>query len=206
LSTVDASVRRVGRPRDENAEKAIIDATVALVGEVGFGNLTVDAVAARAGVGKATIYRRWTSKEELLLSALSCLSHEVDAPDTGSLAGDLAGLWGNIADHVRTSEAGRAMPSLVAEAECNPDLRAVLHRFVDSRRAVTRALLHRAQARGEVRDDIDVELAIDMFSGPIFYRRLLSGAPIRRSDGERAVELLLNGIGEKPQSRRRSRE
>jgi AcrR family transcriptional regulator len=198
--------QRVGRPRDERAEKAIIDATIALVGEVGFGNLTVDAVAARAGVGKATIYRRWSSKPELLLAALNCIAHEVDAPDTGSLVGDLAGLWGNIADHVRNSEAGRAMPSLVAEAECNPELRAVLHRFVDRRRAVTRGVLERAQQRGEVRDDIDLELVIDMFSGPIFYRRLLSGAPIHRSDGERFVQLLLTGIGEKAQRRRRSPE
>src|SRR4051794_33161402 len=102
MTSVDTPARRVGRPRDQRAEGAILDATVALVGEVGFGNLTVDAVAARAGVGKATIYRRWASKEELVIAAVTCLRHGVEAPDTGSVVDDLAGYWGAMADYVGT--------------------------------------------------------------------------------------------------------
>jgi AcrR family transcriptional regulator len=206
VSTVEVPARRVGRPRDERAEKAILDATVALVGEVGFGNLTVDAVAARAGVGKATIYRRWASKEELVIAAVTCLRAGIEAPDTGSVVDDLAGYWAAMADYVRTSEGGKVMPALVAEAACNPALGDLLHRFVDERRARVRKILTRAQERGEVRDDIDLELVIDMFSAPVFYRRLLSGAPLRPADGARLAAQLLNGIGEKEQPRRRRRE
>jgi hypothetical protein len=98
------------------------------------------------------------------------------------------------------------MPALVAEAACNPALGDLLHRFVDERRSKVRGILAKGQERGEVRDDVDIELVVDMFSAPVFYRRLLSGAPLRPADGQQIARLLLNGVGEKAQPRRRSRE
>ena len=188
--------RRPGRPRDAGAEPAILDAAIDLVAEVGFGGLTVDAVAARAGVGKATIYRRWSSKGDLLLAAMEAAHEEMQEPDTGSLRGDLIAVWEHLADHVFESAAGRAMPALVAEAETNAELADLLHRFVHDRRTKTRTIFDRALQRGEVGSGFDVELAIDMVCSPIFYRRLLSGAPIRSGDGRRVVAMLLDGLGE----------
>jgi AcrR family transcriptional regulator len=186
--------RRPGRPRDARAERAILEATMDLVAEVGFAGLTVDAVAARAAVGKATIYRRWASKADLLYAAMEALHEEWETPDTGSLRADLVAVFEHLAEYVVATRAGRAMPALVAEAETNGELSDLVHRFVHDRREKTRAIFERARERGEIGDGFDVELAIDMACAPVFYRRLLSGAPIRAEDGARVVSMLLDGI------------
>jgi AcrR family transcriptional regulator len=188
------SVRRPGRPRDTRVVQAVLDATVDLVSEVGFGGLTVEAVAARAGVGKATIYRRWPSKEALLVAAMTCLRYEMVAPDTGSLRTDIAQAYAAIADHLNCSDAGRMMPQLVAEAASNPKVGELYHRFVDERRELGRVVLQRAKARGELRDGLDVELLIDMVSGVIFYRRLVSGASIDPADGTVVADMICGGV------------
>jgi AcrR family transcriptional regulator len=191
------STRRPGRPRDARAEAAILEATIDLVAEVGFGGLTVDAVAARAAVGKATIYRRWSSKTELLYAAMEATHEEWEPPDTGSLRADLVAVYAHLVDHVVGSKNGKVIPALVAEGETNAELAAFMHRFVDDRRAKTRDVFERARARGEIDASFDVELAIDMVTAPVFYRRLLSGAPLRAVDGEQVVGMLLDGLGAK---------
>jgi AcrR family transcriptional regulator len=193
--------RRPGRPRDARAERAILEATMDLVAEVGFGGLTVDAVAARAAVGKATIYRRWSSKTELVYASLEASHEEWETPDTGSLREDLVALFDHLASYVTETRAGRAMPAVVAEAETDPELGDLVHRFVHDRRARAHEIFERAQARGEVAVDFDVELAIDMACAPVFYRRLLSGAPVEPGDADRVVTMLLDGIGGKQRTR-----
>lgn len=197
--------RRPGRPRDAHAERAILEATIDLVAEVGFAGLTVDAVATRAGVGKATIYRRWSSKAELLYAAMEATHEEWEPPDTGSLRGDLVAVFEHLAEHVAATRAGKSMPALIAEAETNSELAALVHQFVDDRRTKTRVVFERARQRGEIGDGFDVELAIDMACAPVFYRRLLSGAPVRAGDGERIVAMLLDGIGGSIGAKRRPR-
>ncbi|MEO7557098.1 MAG: TetR-like C-terminal domain-containing protein [Acidimicrobiales bacterium] len=188
------SARRPGRPRDVHAERTILEATIDLVAEVGFGGLTVDAVAARAAVGKATIYRRWASKAELVYAAMEATHEEWVPPDTGSLRADLVAVFDHLAEHVVETRGGRAIPALVAGAEINAELAELVHRFVAERRARTCLVFDRARARGEIGDEFDVELAIDMTCAPVFYRRLLSGAPLAPGDGERVVDMLLGGI------------
>jgi AcrR family transcriptional regulator len=186
--------RRPGRPRDARVEKAVLDATVDILSAVGFGALTVEAVASRAGVGKATIYRRWPSKEALLVATMTCLVSELETPDTGSLRSDIAKSFADMADHINDSQAGRLLPQVVAEAASNADLAELFRRFVDERRELGRTFAKRAVARGEVRDGVDVELLIDIISGVVFYRRLVSGAPLLASDGKVIADMICSGI------------
>jgi AcrR family transcriptional regulator len=191
-------VRRPGRPRDTRVEQAVLDATVDLVSEVGFGGLTVEAVAARAGVGKATIYRRWPSKEALLIASMTCLANNLEPPDTGSLRTDIIQSFAALAEHMNTSDAGRMLPQLVAEACSNPEMGELYRHFVDERRQMARTLLKRAKARGELRDGVDVELLIDMVSGVIFYRRLVSGAVIDPAAGVVVADMICEGVEVQP--------
>ena len=139
-------VRPPGRPRDPRADAAILTAVVELLAEVGFGGLTVDAVAHRAGVGKATIYRRWDGKEQLVLDALSTEVQLMATPDTGDLATDLLQIYEPMAEPVAQQSATRLMPALAAEAAVNPELADRLRSFVAMRRGAARDALQRAMS------------------------------------------------------------
>lgn len=190
----DDTPRKPGRPRDQRAEHAILGATLDLVGEVGFAGLTIEAVASRAGVGKATIYRRWSSKEELLLAACDAMLEQLPQPDTGSVRADLVECFGQVAHQVLTSRGCAVMAEVVGAADGNPGLADVLHRFVAEKRQSARTIFEMAIARGEVRADLDIELAVDLLGGPIFIRRLLSGDRIDPADGETVAAMILDGI------------
>ncbi len=167
--------RGPGRPRDARCDPAILDATLELAAAVGLGGLTMDAVAARAGVSKATIYRRWSSKEALVLDAwMACFPIE-SIPDTGSLTGDLIAHSRQFRDTVSTGTFSRVLPQMVAAARVNEELAEVYHRFVTERRARTRVALERAVERGELPPGVDLELVQDLLIGPHFYRTLVSG-------------------------------
>jgi AcrR family transcriptional regulator len=188
-----AGRRRPGRPRDAGADEAILAAVVELLVEVGFGGLTIDAVAHRAGVGKATIYRRWDGKEQLVLDALAVERKQVDVPDTGSLRGDLIALYSHMAEPVSQQTATRLMPALAAEAAVNPDLAERLRAFVSDRRAPGRQVLERGRARGEVAADADFDLFIDQLTGPLLYRLFFTGGSVSADTVERLVDLVLRG-------------
>jgi AcrR family transcriptional regulator len=184
-----------GRPRDEQAAEAILGAVVELLAEHGFSGLTVDAVAARAGVGKATIYRRWDTKEALVLAAISGRGAVPEPPDTGSLQGDLCALYGTIADDIQHEAAGRLLPALAAEAAVNPDMRTRLRAFVKDRRAPTKLVLRRGIDRGELPADTDLDLLIDLLVGPLFYRVVFTGQRITPKVVERSIDIVLRGVG-----------
>ena len=174
----DQQRRRPGRPRDVGADDAIMDAVVEILTEVGFRGLTIDAVAQRAGVGKATIYRRWDGKEQLVLDALAAGRLPVPQPDTGTLHDDLLAYYLPLADLEAQQGAVRLMPALAAEAAVDADLADRLHAFVSDRRAPVAGILRRAQERGEVNDDVDIELVVDLLTGAIMYRLYFSGAVV----------------------------
>lgn len=188
------ATKAAGRPRDPQADQAILDAATELLIEVGFGRLSVDTVASRAGVGKATIYRRWRSKTELLRAALGLLPEPDASSDAGDLRSDLKSLLAAEVANFVESDAGDLMPQLIAEAHFDPELRGVLHAKSQARRAVVRQVLERAQQRGELRDGLDLEVAIDMVTAPIFIRRLITDAPITPEATDEAVEILIRGI------------
>lgn len=190
----DAPRAKPGRPRDPRADEAILAAVLDLLTEVGFGGLTVDAVAARAGVGKATIYRRWQGKEQLVLDALTTDGQQVPVPDTGSLRTDLAQLYLHMADPSLQEATLRLMPALAAEAATNPDLTDRLRAFVSIRRVPARAVFGRAVERGEVRPDTDVDLAIDLVSGALLYRLYFSGGRVDQPVIDEVIEVVLRGL------------
>lgn len=190
--------RRPGRPRDPQADTAILEAAQAVLRDCGFGGFTVDAVAARAGVGKATIYRRWNSREELLLDVAGAIVEPQTDPDTGSLRDDLVELFSAAyvaKTRAMASERGDLMAAIVAEAGVNPELKRLVHAFLDQRRNLTRAIVERAVQRGDLAVGIDRDLLIDLIAGPLFYRTAMSGRGVDGQVVATVVDIVLQGLG-----------
>ena len=187
-----AAARTPGRPRSAEAHKAILESTLTVLGESGIAGLSIEAVAARAGVGKATIYRRWESKEELILAALATMSPAGPVPDTGSLEGDLTALAKGQLTRLSDSVLPRVAPRALAEAMGDPELHAlVLERMIGPMRARLASLVERAVARGELAPATDVDHAVDVIHGVIVYRIMLA-----RGDMRSAVEGLLGRLAD----------
>jgi AcrR family transcriptional regulator len=179
-----AARRPPGRPRSERSHQAIVVATLELLAEQGFQQLTMEQVARRAGVGKATIYRRWPAKAELVKDAIRYFSAELPDIDTGSLAGDYQQISQAVLAVARDRSAALLMPRLLSEVAQDPEMHAVFSKWlVEPRRAVLRTVLRRAVERGELREDIDPELLIDMLVGPVIYRFIISGGDMSAAAG-----------------------
>jgi AcrR family transcriptional regulator len=170
---------RPGRKRDERCDDAIVDATAALLAEVGYEALTMDAVAQRAGVAKTTLYRRWPSKPQVVADSLTIRAeHRIAGRDTGDLRGDLVAHLQAVRDGFATPS-GKAVLGVLAAANRLPELAAVVRdRFVTARRAAIGRLLDAAAQRGDARVDLEVDLVIDLLVGPLYYRLLVSGQPV----------------------------
>jgi len=188
--------RPMGRPRDARADRAILKATLELIAEVGVQEFRTEDVAARARVGKGAIYRRYRSKDELVTAAVAALvSEEIAIPDTGSTRGDLLVLMREAVHLYCGSLAGRLMPNLVGAMAQKPELaRAVRERFLAGRRAALAAVLQRGIDRGDLRPDLDVELALDLLGGPLFYRLLITGGPLDEQLAEGVADLIVRGF------------
>jgi AcrR family transcriptional regulator len=190
------SARAPGRPRSTEADDAIVRATLEVLLDEGFRGLSVEAVRQRAGVGKATIYRRFPDKDALVAAAIRSLHQAVqEPPDTGSLAGDVDALLrqGYLADPRITSFG----PRLLAEAAGNPEMHAIFRSaLIEPRRAFLGAILRRAVERGELRDDVDLEVVIDLIAGPFIYRLLIDGGDpaVLAARGAAPLALLLEGL------------
>jgi AcrR family transcriptional regulator len=184
-----------GRPRDARADRAILTATLELIAAVGIGDLRVDDVADRGGVGKAAIYRRYASKDELVAAAITALVSEISVPDTGSTRDDLLALMREAVAVYNDPVHAGVMPSLVAAMRHQPELAsAVREGLLTKRREALRAVLDRGVARGDLRADLDVELALDVLGGPLFYRLLITGGPLDDSLVAGVAELILRGF------------
>jgi AcrR family transcriptional regulator len=188
--------RPPGRPRSAEADRAILRATVDLLADEGYGGVTMEGVAARAGVGKATVYRRWPSKSALVVDAVdACRESGWQAPDTGSAREDLLVFVRGFLDVIRASDAGRVMPALVTELARNPELAAAFRDgLVQPRRACVLETVRRGVERGEVRPDVDAELVADAVVGLLEHRFLVTGMEIDDGLPERILHLLWRGI------------
>jgi AcrR family transcriptional regulator len=193
--TTTATPRSLGRPREERVDRAILTATLELIAERGVRDFRMDDIADRAHVGKATIYRRHRSKDELITAAVATLVREIEVSDIGSTEGDLLALMRSAVDVYSGSVEAAAMPGLVDAMSRDAELaRAVREGFLAGRRAALRAVLERGVERGDLRSDLDFELALDVLGGPLFYRLLVTGGPIDRKLAEGVVELILRGF------------
>jgi len=171
------STRAPGRPRSAAADEAIIAATLALLVEDGYRALTMERVRERSGVGKATIYRRYASKEELVRAAIVHLNSDIPLPDdTGSLEGDYLAVVQSVLARAESTGALSLMPRLLGDVADDPDMHALFsEHLVEPRRRVVRGVLQRAVERGEVRADADLDIAIDLIVGPMIYRVVIAG-------------------------------
>lgn len=190
-------VRR-GRPRVEGLDQTLLDVTLEFAGEVGLHGMSMDELAQRAGVSKATIYRRWPSKERLVLEALNQAMRPFDLIDTGSLRGDLDDYLGELARRMATGRASDVLPDLIAASVRDPNLRASLDEYIRHRRQPLQSILVRGLERGELAVDTDVEVLIDALIGPFVYRRLLSHDPLDAAFVERLLRTVLAQVSAEP--------
>src|SRR5262245_41662800 len=198
--------------RTERSRKAILDATRELLTEHGgVRSLTVEAVAARAGVAKTTIYRRWRDKWQLALDAvmIDMLPNFANPADVGDTRKELVTFLDSVVKTLASSPYGPAMQGLISEIATEPELSRVYRdQVVMPRRQQLRPVIERGISRGDLRPDTDVRLLHELLLGPVFYRLLLSGDPLNRKLSTSLVDAVLNSFaptGRPPaKSRRRS--
>jgi AcrR family transcriptional regulator len=183
----------MARPLDPRVDKAITDATLALLNERGFAAMTMEAVAEAAGVGKPTIYRRFSSKAALVAAVIATQLPELDAPDLGDTRAEL---W-NVVETGFPKDGPayvRLIGGLIAEQERHPELiETFRHSVLLPRRAIVRSLIERGKARGDIRADIDPEGAIDSLGGP-FLARVFAGKDTGEGWRKKAFETWWDSI------------
>jgi AcrR family transcriptional regulator len=181
--------------RSSAVRRRILSAAWKLLPEVGYHGLTMEGVAARAAVGKATVYRRWPSKGALVGEAIA--KHLIIGPaaDTGTTDGDLQASIQSTIENYSGTAAGAAIPALAADLEHDPELlQAFQAQFLQPRRAASGRVLKKAIARGDLPPDVDIGLLLDVWAGTVFYRVLVSREPITPDLAKRLTDLLLHGI------------
>ncbi|MFE3541656.1 TetR-like C-terminal domain-containing protein [Nocardia sp. NPDC059177] len=185
----DVPLRSGGRPRDPGRDSALLAAAGEILPEVGYDRLTVEAVAARAGAGRATVYRRWKDKSELVRDAIEALGWEVPIPDTGSLRADLIALG---TAYVDTSSRRDAVLAAIASSMArDPQLRETVERVIATPRREAYALVvERARARGEIAEGADLGLIAHVIPAMIFHRIMILGEPTDGAFFERLIDSL----------------
>jgi AcrR family transcriptional regulator len=196
--TTDTDRRRPGRPRDESVDRAVTAAVLELVADGGLAALTVEAVAAKAGVGKATLYRRWANRDELVRDALATLNDDLP-PATGTTTRErLVSLLAGMSAMKQRSLSMRVFPRLVSHRRSDPATYLCFYeRVLQPRRERFLRELREGVLRGEVRSDVDLEEAVTLLVGPMLYQLtvLPPDLPAASLTPERVVDLVLSGIG-----------
>lgn len=178
-------------------EKAILDATRELLAEGGVRGLTVEGVAAKSGVAKTTIYRRWRSRDELALAVLLDMVAKVTSvPDLGDTRAELEKFVNGAVEILGTTLMGRVLQGLVSELATNPELaKSFQEQVVAARLAEVRRIVDLGVERGDLRADTDYELAHELLFGPVYYRLLLSGGALDKKLAPRIVDAFLRAFG-----------
>lgn len=172
-----ADPRSAGRPRDASRDELILDAALELVAEEGFSGLSMEGIAHRAGVGKATIYRRWESKTELVFDAWERCVPEAGEPMSGSLRDDLVASYRRLADDLSREPLRSVLPHVLARSSVDAAFEQRIRAFIASRRLNTIDRLERAMAEGDL-EAADVDCLADRLTGPIFYRLMVRRLPV----------------------------
>ncbi|HWH15777.1 MAG TPA: TetR/AcrR family transcriptional regulator, partial [Miltoncostaeaceae bacterium] len=178
-------------PRLERSRAAVLAATVEILCDDGLPAVTVEAVAARAGVAKTTVYRQWDGRAHLVVDALRSTACTVAPPDSGAVREDLIGLLAGLAHALDTAPWARALAGVAESARHDPALASLHRTFAADCRGPVLEVLTRARSRGEVRPDADLTIAASALAGPLFYRRLVSLEPL---DAPGLVEAIVDTV------------
>jgi len=185
----------LGRPRNKRIDESVLRATVDSLADTGYADLSVDAIARRAGTSKPAIYRRWPSKAHLVHEAVFPAGEATSIPDTGSLAADVREMVGRTAAVLTTPAARAALPGLIAEMAADPKLHAaLLERFADVLFRGLSGSLDRASARGEVRSDVATADLIEVLAGTTFMAMLTRPTAIGEAWVQRIADVITKGI------------
>ncbi|MER7496444.1 TetR/AcrR family transcriptional regulator [Streptomyces pharetrae] len=184
-----------GRPRDERSHAAITQATAELIVESGYAAMSIGAVAARAGVGKDTIYRRWSGKPELVYEAVFTAADTRDLPDTGTLEGDLTTVVQSLIEEFSQPEAAAAIPGLLADFAADPELRATIRsRFLQPAKERLIEVFDHAGQRGETGAEVPVDLVLDTLAGAVFFHLGIIGEQPGPDLARRLAAMIAKGI------------
>ena len=190
----DVPEHSLGRPRDERIDTEVVSAVLNTLRAGGYGAVTIDGIARKVKRARTSIYRRWPSKRHLVAYAVVSEMGHNPAADTGVLRGDLEAA----VETLRTAFAGplgQALPGLVADMAQDEQLAETIRREVlAARRDSMREAFARAKSRGEIRGDLDVELVLDMLTGPFYFRALFGHAPITRRTTRDVVDYVLGAM------------
>jgi AcrR family transcriptional regulator len=188
--------RRVARTK-----QVVLDTTFKLMTKAGLGGVSIDEVSRTSGVAKTTIYRHWPSRSSLLMDACSQMRPKPDAPDTGSLRGDLTALARRLAEQLQSARWPAILPSIIDAAERDPAIAQFYARLQAGFTEPYRIVLERAQTRGELSVKFDIATAVATIVGPFFYRRWYSREPI----DEKFVKTIIERVLEQTKAKERRR-
>ena len=192
------TLRGPGRPRDPAVEARILEVTLALLADQGYSRMSLDEVAARAGVSKPTLYRRWPNKADLATAALRTLQLREPAVDTGSTVGDLRRILQNFRRSLLRPNGMALIGTVLSEENHSPELLALFRqRIVAPRRRMLSAILERARQRGELRDRADIDAAVNLLVGA-FYARYLQQSQIPPAYPGQLVSIVWEGLRREP--------
>lgn len=188
--------------RTDERTKTIMRAALDLARELGYAKLTIEAVAARAGVGKHTVYRRWPSRGLLFLDAvLSLNTSGLNHPDTGDIVADLRVVMTRAADLLGQPPWGPLYQDLIGEAQHDPEVAAALNRrFIEPQTADTLSRLKTAKEQGQLAPDFDPELAFEILSGPLYFRLLITQQPVTHDYIDRVLQAVFAGMAPRTQA------
>jgi AcrR family transcriptional regulator len=187
--------KKVGRPRSEETKKAILTASYELLLENGFNTITVEGIAERAGVSKATIYKWWPNKAAVVLDGFFAATESMlHVPDTGSVSEDLFIQVNNLAAFI-TSPKGKVITELIAAGQFDANIAEEYRvRYFNPRRLISQHILERGMQRGELKNDLDMELSIDLIFAPLFYRLLITGETVDSAFVKSLISHALTGM------------
>jgi AcrR family transcriptional regulator len=190
----DACALPAWDPRVARSRAVVLAACAELLSEVGFGGVTIEAVAARSGVAKTTIYRQWSSRAELMIDAFRTMATPPVAPDTGDVARDLEHMMLKLARDLVNEPWSRAIPSLADAAARDPELARLHAQFSHECRTPVVAVVARAQDRGELDPDVAPDVVCAALAGPLFFRHMVSREPVDAAFVSALLASVLNGI------------
>ena len=183
-----------GCARPARAEARILEATLSELADHGFAGLTVEGVAGRACVGRATIYRHWSSRADLVMAAVRSIPVHAEQPDTGNIRDDLVLQIGGLVEALATTALGTILPALIEAAHRDTELAALHATLIDERRGAATSLLTRAVERGELPPDVNGDVLLDLVVGLVFYRHLVRRRPVASDEVPGLVDAALAAV------------